>query len=67
MELEHTRAYLAVEDDGTGFDAEEINEAHTTLTNIRQRLKWMCGGKMEITPRDGGGTMIMVTIPDPEA
>ena len=55
---------IAVEDDGTGFVAEEIHESHTTLSNIRQRLEWMCGGTMEIAPRESGGTKVTVTIPD---
>ena len=58
---------IVVEDNGPGFDASKMNETHTTLTNIRQRLEWMCGGKMEITPRDGGGTIVTVTIPDRNA
>ena len=55
---------IVVEDDGCGFDAAEINESYTTLTNIRQRLELMCDGKMEITPRAEGGTVVTVTIPD---
>ncbi len=55
---------IVVEDDGRGFDAAEINESYTALTNIRQRLELMCDGKMEITPRAGGGTVVTVTIPD---
>ncbi len=58
---------IVVEDNGPGFDAAVMNEAHTTLANIRQRLEWMCGGKMEITPREGGGTTVTVTIPDNRA
>ena len=55
---------IVVEDNGPGFDTAEISESHTTLTNIRQRLEWMCGGKMEIASREAGGTMVTVTIPD---
>ncbi len=55
---------IVVEDDGSGFDAAEINESHMTLTNIRQRLELMCEGKMEITSKAGGGTVVTVTIPD---
>ncbi len=58
---------IVVTDNGPGFDAAEINETHTTLTNIRQRLEMMCGGKLTITPRDGGGTAVTVTIPDSAA
>ena len=55
---------ITVEDDGTGFDPAQIHESHTTLSNIRQRLEWMCGGTMEIAPRESGGTKVTVTIPD---
>ena len=58
---------IVVTDNGPGFDAAEINETHTTLTNIRQRLEMMCGGKLTIAPRDGGGTVVTVTIPDSAA
>ena len=54
---------IAVEDNGPGFDAEEIFESHTTLANIRQRLELMCGGKMEIASREEGGTRVTIRIP----
>ncbi len=54
---------IIVEDNGPGFDPADVGEPHLTLTNIRQRLDFMCGGKMEITPRETGGTMVKVTIP----
>ncbi len=54
---------IVVTDNGPGFDAAEINETHTTLMNIRQRLEMMCGGKMTIMPREGGGSVVKVTIP----
>ena len=55
---------ITVEDNGPGFEAAAESETNTALTNIRQRLEWMCEGKLEITPRDGGGTVVTVTIPD---
>ena len=56
---------LTVEDNGPGFDPTVIDtgEPHTALANIRQRLGMMCGGKMTIQPRVGGGTVVTVTIP----
>ena len=54
---------ILVEDNGTGFEPIEDNEPHIALKNIRQRLKMMCGGSMTITPREGGGTLVSVTIP----
>ena len=55
---------IIVEDNGPGFEMTENSNPHTTLTNIRQRLELMCDGKMKITSRNGGGTKVMVTIPD---
>ena len=55
---------IVVEDNGPGFDTAKIDESHTTLANIRQRLELMCEGKMEIKSREDRGTMVTVTIPD---
>ena len=57
---------IVVEDDGPGFAAVSPSgsEPHLALTNIQQRLKMMCGGEMTIMPREGGGTVVKVTIPD---
>ena len=62
---------IVVEDDGPGFatrsEAEpvpvETPAPHIALENIRQRLSMMCGGKLTIRPREGGGTVVTVTIP----
>lgn len=54
---------IIVEDNGPGFDPSDESKPHTTLTNIRQRLKMMCGGSITIQPRDGGGTVVKITIP----
>ena len=52
-----------MEDDGSGFDPSDESKSHTTLSNIRQRLEMMCGGSMNITSRDGEGTVVTITIP----
>ena len=54
---------IIVEDNGRGFDPSDEGNPHTTLTNIRQRLEMMCHGEMTITPREGGGTVVVITIP----
>ena len=54
---------IIVEDNGPGFDPSDESRPHTTLINIRQRLEMMCGGSMTITPREGGGTVVKLTIP----
>ena len=55
---------IVVADNGPGFDTAKIDESHTALANIRQRLELMSGGKVEIASREAGGTMVTVTIPD---
>lgn len=55
---------IIVENDGADLKAaNDNNEPYTALANIRQRLELMCGGELTITPRDGGGTVVRVTIP----
>ena len=54
---------IIVEDDGYGYNPVKDNEPHTALKNIRQRLEMMCKGTLTITPREGGGTVVIVSIP----
>jgi signal transduction histidine kinase len=56
-------AEIIVEDNGPGFDPSDESRLHISLKNIQQRLRIMCRGKMMITPRKGGGTVVKVTIP----
>ena len=58
---------IIVENSGADFKPADDNEPHIALKNIRQRLQMMCGGRMTITPREGGGTVVKVTIPDSAA
>jgi len=57
---------IVVEDDGPGFDPAIADDPHTTLANIKERLRLMCDGRMSITPREGGGASVLVTIPHQE-
>ena len=55
---------IIIEDNGSGFEpAGDDFEPHTALANIKKRLEMMCGGKMTINPRAGGGTVVTVIIP----
>ena len=56
--------HIIVEDNGSGFDPSDESKPHTTLENIQQRLEMMCDGSMTILPREGGGTVVTITIPD---
>lgn len=55
---------IVVEDNGSGFSPVEDYKPYTALANIQQRLKMMCGGKLTIKSREGGGTMVILTIPE---
>ena len=55
---------IVVADNGRGYDPADDNEPHIALKNIQQRLEIMCGGRLTITPNDGGGTVVTVTVPD---
>ena len=69
-----TGSEIVVEDDGVGLKPGEegvVLEAdpgtsHVALANIRQRLEMMCGGRLDIRAREGGGTKVTLTIPEKE-
>ena len=63
VNLAPSGAEIIVEDNGTGFDPSDESKPHTTLINIRQRLKMMCGADMIIESREGGGTAVKLMIP----
>jgi len=54
---------ITVEDTGPGYSPADDNAPHIALANIRERLRMMCGGTLEIAPRETGGTRVTVTIP----
>jgi signal transduction histidine kinase len=56
---------ILVEDDGMGFDTSLLidERKHLGLRNIRERLKVMVNGKLEIESTVGVGTKVLVTIP----
>ncbi len=58
---------IVVADNGRGFDHSDDSEPGIALNNIRQRLDIMCNGSLTITPNDGGGTVVTLTIPDSSA
>ena len=56
---------ISVIDDGVGFDTSLLidERAHVGLRNIRERLKVMVNGTMEIESTVGVGTKVLVKIP----
>ena len=64
----HTNAgaEIIVEDNGPGFDPGGESKPHSALKNRQQRLEMVCGGSLAITPNDGGGTVVTVTVTIPD-
>ena len=62
-----TGSEITIADTGCGYDPADDSEPHLALNNIRQRLELMCGGSLTITPNDGGGTVVTVSIHDSAA
>jgi LytS/YehU family sensor histidine kinase len=56
---------ISVEDDGVGFDPDKLldEKKHIGIRNIRDRLKAMVGGSLEIESTQGVGTKVLITIP----
>ena len=57
--------YISVDDDGVGFDTSALldDRKHVGLRNIRERLKVMVNGTLEIESTIGVGTKVVVKIP----
>ena len=56
---------ISVEDDGVGFDTGALidERKHVGLRNIRERLKVMVNGTLDIESTVGVGTKVLITIP----
>lgn len=63
MHREGDRLLLRIEDDGKGLPADTAGKAKGFgLVGMRERVS-MCGGRLTIANRPGGGTAIEVSIP----
>ena len=56
---------ISVEDDGVGFDTSKLldEKKHIGIRNIRDRLKVMVNGTLEIESKQGVGTKVLIKIP----
>ena len=56
---------ISVVDDGAGFDTSTLSEDrhHVGIRNIRERLKVMVNGTLDIESEIGVGTKVMIKIP----
>lgn len=61
---------VTVSDTGQGFDVgryADDGETHIGIENVRQRLRDMCDGTLEIESEIGKGTTVRITIPKKES
>jgi signal transduction histidine kinase len=60
---------VCVADDGVGFDTSLLldERKHVGLRNIRERLKAMVNGSIEIDSKVGVGTTVLIKIPKEES
>ena len=57
--------YITIEDDGIGFDKERVQndgKVHVGIANVRERLKSMCSGTLQIESKAGKGTMVVIAL-----
>lgn len=57
---------IEVVDNGMGYDVMEKKydgRTHIGISNVRERLRSMCGGELNITSREGVGTDAVIRIP----
>lgn len=45
------------------FAIKTDSEPHIGLANVKSRLRFLCGGTISIERREGGGTVVTITIP----
>lgn len=58
--------YVAIEDDGVGFDPENYmsdGRKHVGIANVKYRLEVLCGGSVEINSEKGRGSVVTIRIP----
>ena len=57
---------LTISDNGVGFDTDKLvaqDGEHIGINNVRERVKTMCGGTMNIESQIGQGTTVTITMP----
>ena len=67
LEREHSRVYMCIEDNGTGFNApDDVKElrvkGHRGLSNMKERIR-LAGGLLNIKSTVGKGTIISCEVP----
>ncbi len=67
IDKEENQVHIAIEDDGKGFDLDEISQRHPAerglgIASLEERAR-MLGGTLNLTTEKGKGTSLAMTIP----
>lgn len=65
-ERKGNEVYITVQDNGIGFNMEEISATdtiHVGISNVESRVRSMCGGSLTINSKEGQGTIVIITLP----
>ncbi len=62
LEASNECVFAMVQDNGIGFDIEKIKDSSFGLKNLESRVQYL-KGKMELNSNVGGGTRVLITIP----
>ncbi len=57
---------IRIQDNGKGFQPERLktlDESHIGIRNVRERLKMLCDGTLEVSSAPGEGTTVTIRIP----
>ena len=57
---------IVIEDNGKGFDTAVVKQSdgtHIGISNVRERLRSMCGGTLKIESTENVGTKVIMSIP----
>lgn len=57
---------ITVMDNGVGFQPEQKpsdQQPHVGIENVKNRLKWLCNGRLSITSSPGNGTAVEIWLP----
>ena len=61
---EQNQYVVEVSDDGTGFEEDKLWQIqHIGIRNVKDRLRYMAGGSLEIESVLGQGTQVRIVIP----
>ncbi len=64
LEMRHDKVKVIVEDDGVGYDTTLlVPNGHLGLIGMQERAQ-MAGGTLQIESKPGGGTTVVVEIPN---